>query len=40
VAGADWGEYAMVEAVQDYWVIVAGLVVLVVTFVVWLAARR
>jgi len=30
----------MVEAVQDYWVIVAGIVVLVVAFVVWLAARR
>jgi hypothetical protein len=30
----------MVEAVQDYWVIVAGIVVLAVAFVVWLAARR
>jgi hypothetical protein len=30
----------MVEAVQDYWVIVAGIVVLVVAFAVWLAARR
>jgi hypothetical protein len=27
----------MVEAVQDHWVIVAGIVVLVVAFVVWLA---
>lgn len=39
-ASADWGEDAMVEAVQDYWVIVAGIVVLVVAFVVWLAAGR
>jgi hypothetical protein len=30
----------MVEAVQDHWVIVAGIVVLVVAFVVWLAAGR
>jgi hypothetical protein len=30
----------MIEAVQDYWVIVAGIVVLAVAFVVWLAARR
>jgi hypothetical protein len=30
----------MVEAVQDYWVIVAGIVVRVVAFAVWLAAGR
>jgi len=30
----------MVEAVQDSRVIVAGMVVLVVAFAVWLAARR
>jgi hypothetical protein len=28
----------MVEAIHDYWVIVAGIVVLVAAFVVWLAA--
>ncbi len=30
----------MVEAVQDYWVIVAGIVVAILAFAVWLAARR
>jgi hypothetical protein len=30
----------MVEAIRDQWVIAAGLVVLVVAFVVWLYARR
>lgn len=30
----------MVEAVQDYWVIVAGIVVLVVALAIWLAAGR
>jgi hypothetical protein len=30
----------MVEAVRDHWVIVAGIVVLVVTFAVWLGIGR
>jgi len=30
----------MVDAVQDYWVIVTGIVVLVVAVAVWLAAGR
>ncbi len=30
----------MVDAVQDFWVIVAGIVVLVVAFAVWLVAGR
>ncbi len=30
----------MIEAIQDQWVIAAGVVVLAVTFVVWLYSAR
>jgi hypothetical protein len=33
-------ENAMIEAIQDQWAIVAAVVVLVITAVVWAYARR